>query len=137
ERAEVRLEALLELVRCARRRVAEQIREARLVQAGARDVGAGGFFGGASSGHAADHWSTFVLRTPVFALGAARRAHWSTFVLRTPVFALGAARRAHAAIPLIGSGFASPCMISRKTSSRSARPISRSSGCAPAPRRIA
>jgi hypothetical protein len=37
-----------------------------------------------------------VLRTPVFALGAARRAYWITFVLRTPVFALGAARRAHA-----------------------------------------
>jgi hypothetical protein len=41
--------------------------------------------------------TTFVLRTPVFALGAARRAQWTTFVLRTPVFALGAARRAHAA----------------------------------------
>jgi hypothetical protein len=26
----------------------------------------------------------------------ARRSHWTTFVLRTPVFALGAARRAHA-----------------------------------------
>ena len=38
-----------------------------------------------------------MLRTPVFALGAARRAYWRTFVLRTPVFALGAARRAHAA----------------------------------------
>jgi hypothetical protein len=40
-------------------------------------------------------WNTFVLRTPVFALGAVRRAHWNTFVLRTPVFALGAVRRAH------------------------------------------
>jgi hypothetical protein len=29
------------------------------------------------------HWSIFVLRTPVFALGAALRAHWSIFVLRT------------------------------------------------------
>jgi len=42
------------------------------------------------------HWRTFVLRTPVFALGAARRAHWTAFVLRTPAFALGAALRAHA-----------------------------------------
>ena len=36
------------------------------------------------------HWSTFALRAPVFALGAARRGHWSTpsrFALR--VFALG------------------------------------------------
>ena len=41
------------------------------------------------------NWISFVLRTPVFALGAARRAQWITFVLRTPVFALGAARRAH------------------------------------------
>jgi hypothetical protein len=40
-------------------------------------------------------WTTFVLRTSVFALGAARRVHSTTFVLRTPVFALGAARRAH------------------------------------------
>jgi len=45
------------------------------------------------------HWTTFVLRTPVFALGTARRAHWTTFVLRTPVFALGTARRAHATVP--------------------------------------
>ena len=36
-----------------------------------------------------------MLRTPVFALGAARRSHGTTFVLRTPVFALGAARRSH------------------------------------------
>jgi len=36
-----------------------------------------------------------VLRTPVLAHGAARRAHWGAFVLRTPVFALGAAHRAH------------------------------------------
>ena len=35
------------------------------------------------------------LGTPVFALGAARRAHQATFVRCTPVFALGAARRAH------------------------------------------
>jgi len=40
-------------------------------------------------------WTTFVLRTPVFALGTARRGRWTTFVLRTPVFALGTARRAH------------------------------------------
>jgi hypothetical protein len=32
--------------------------------------------------------------TPATVLGGG--AHWSTFVLRTPVFALGAARRAHA-----------------------------------------
>jgi hypothetical protein len=50
-------------------------------------------------GGPAAHWTTFVLRTPVFALGAARRAHWTTFVLRTPVFALGAARRAHGRYP--------------------------------------
>ena len=42
-------------------------------------------------------WTTFVLRTPVFALGAARRGRRTTFALRAPVFALGAARRAHAA----------------------------------------
>ena len=42
------------------------------------------------------HQATSVLRTPVFVLGAARRAHQATSVLRTPVFALGAARRAHA-----------------------------------------
>jgi hypothetical protein len=41
------------------------------------------------------HWTTFALRAPAFALGAARRAHWTTFALRAPVFALGAARRAH------------------------------------------
>ena len=48
-------------------------------------------------GHVGAHWTTFVLRTPVFALGAALRVDWTTFVLRTPVFALGAALRAHAA----------------------------------------
>ncbi|MCY1525638.1 hypothetical protein D9M68_606220 [compost metagenome] len=41
--------------------------------------------------------AAFVLRTAVFALGAARRADGIAFVLRTAVFALGAARRAHAA----------------------------------------
>ena len=41
------------------------------------------------------HWSTFVLRTPVFAFRAAGQAHWSTFVLRTPVFAFRAAGQAH------------------------------------------
>ena len=34
-------------------------------------------------GSLASHWRTFVLRPPVFALGAARRAHWTTFVRRT------------------------------------------------------
>ena len=42
---------------------------------------------------------TFVLRTPEFALGAARRNDLGTFVLRTPEFALGAALRAHAIRP--------------------------------------
>ena len=38
-----------------------------------------------------------MLRNPVFALGAARRAERGASMLRNPVFALGAARRAHAA----------------------------------------
>jgi hypothetical protein len=47
---------------------------------------------------------TFVLRTPVFALGAALRADVDTFVLRTPVFALGAALRAHRCFTSSGIG---------------------------------
>ena len=40
------------------------------------------------------------------------RAHWSTFVLRTPVFALGAARRAHAASsPLQVGGLPVTCNL--------------------------
>src|SRR6185369_8073095 len=53
------------------------------------------------------HWTTSVLRTPVFALGAALRAHWTTFVLRAPVFALGAARRAHGRSRPAGGQFSS------------------------------
>ena len=41
----------------------------------------------------AARWTTFVLRTPVFARGVTRRAHRTTFVLRAPVYALGAALR--------------------------------------------
>jgi len=43
---------------------------------------------------ASSRWPAFVLRTPVFALGAARRATGITCALCAPVFALGAARRA-------------------------------------------
>jgi hypothetical protein len=50
--------------------------------------------------------TTFVLRTPVFALGTARRVNRTTFVLRTPVFALGTARRAHGFGLAVGSATA-------------------------------
>jgi hypothetical protein len=84
------------------------------------------------------HWSTFVLRTSVFALRAetgrrivlrtirrlskdsslrllaAGRAHWSTFVLRTPVFALRAAGRAHATPSRPGNRLIASALLGEK-----------------------
>jgi len=60
----------------------------------------------------------------------ARHARWTTFVLRTPVFALGTARRAHSATSSAPAPTACPSRgaasrpraTSRKTCSMSARP---------------